>query len=117
LKLDSQSVVQQNLLRGAKADEESYLLYQKKREEARITDALDQSKIVNATIAEAAAIPLVPSGIPLPLKLVLAVVIAALISLGVGFLGEHLDPSFRTTDEVKEYLDIPLVVAIPRNGE
>ena len=117
LKLDSQSVVQQNLLRTAKADEESYLLYQKKREEARITDALDQSKIVNATIAEAAALPLVPSGIPLPLKLLLAVVIAALLSLGVGFLGEHLDPSFRTTDEVKEYLDIPLVVAIPRNGE
>jgi uncharacterized protein involved in exopolysaccharide biosynthesis len=103
LKLDSQSVVQQNLLRAAKADEESYLLYQKKREEARIADALDQSKIVNVTIAEAAVIPLVPSGIPLLLKLVLAVVIAVLISLGVGFLGEHLDPSFRTTDEVKEY--------------
>jgi uncharacterized protein involved in exopolysaccharide biosynthesis len=117
LKLDSQSVVQQNLLRAAKADEESYLLYKKKREEARIADALDQSKIVNVTIAEAAVIPLVPSGIPLLLKLVLAVVIAVLISLGVGFLGEHLDPSFRTTEEVKEYLDIPLVVAIPRNGQ
>jgi uncharacterized protein involved in exopolysaccharide biosynthesis len=116
LRLDQQSVVQQDLLRTAKADEESYLLYEKKREEARITDALDQSKIVNATIAQAAAVPLVPSGIPLPVKLILAVVIASLMSLGVGFLSEHLDPSFRTTDEVKEYLDIPLVVAVPRNG-
>jgi capsular polysaccharide biosynthesis protein len=46
----------------------------------------------------------------------LAVVIAALVSLGVGFLGEHLDPSFRTAAEVKEYLDIPLLATLPRNG-
>lgn len=116
LKMDQQSVVQQDLLRMVKADEDSYLMYQKKREEARITDALDQSKIVNATIAEVAAVPLVPIGLPLLVKLILAVVIAALVGLGVGFLGEHLDPSFRTTNEVKECLDIPLVVAIPRNG-
>lgn len=116
LKMDQESVVQQDLLRMVKADEDSYLMYQKKREEARITDALDQSKIVNATIAEVAAVPLVPIGLPLLVKLILAVVIAALVGLGVGFLGEHLDPSFRTTNEVKECLDIPLVIAIPRNG-
>jgi uncharacterized protein involved in exopolysaccharide biosynthesis len=116
LKLDRQSVVQQELLRVAKADEDSYLLFRKKREEARIADALDQRKIVNVAIAEAATLPLVPVGIPLGIKLLLAVVIAALVSLGVGFLGEHLDPSFRTAAEVKEYLDIPLLVTIPRNG-
>lgn len=116
LKMDQQSVVQQDLLRMVKADEDSYLMYQKKREEARITDALDQSKIVNASIAEVAAVPLVPIGLPLLVKLILAVVIAALVGLGAGFLGEHLDPSFRTTNEVKECLDIPLVIAIPRNG-
>jgi uncharacterized protein involved in exopolysaccharide biosynthesis len=116
LKLDSQSVVQQNLLRAAKADEESYLLYQKKREEARIADALDQSKIVNVAVAEAAAVPLVPTGLPPGLKLALALVIAALMSLGVGFVGEYLDPSFRTPTEVKEYLEIPLLATLPRNG-
>lgn len=116
LKLDQQSVVQQNLLRTAKADEDSYLLYRRKREEARITDALDRSKIINVAVAEAAAAPLVPVGLPWTVKLILAVVIAALASLGAGFLQEHLDPSFRTTAEVKEYLDIPLVAAVPRNG-
>lgn len=116
LKLDRQSVVQQELLRTAKADEDSYLLFRRKREEARIADALDQRKIVNVAIAEAATVPLVPIGIPLGIKLLLAVVIAAMGSLGAGFLGEHLDPSFRTAAEVKEYLDIPLLAAIPRNG-
>jgi len=116
LKLDRQSVVQQELLRTAKADEDSYLLFRRKREEARIADALDQRKIVNVAIAEAATFPLVPIGIPLGIKLLLAVVIAAMVSLGAGFLGEHLDPSFRTAAEVKEYLDIPLLATIPRNG-
>jgi len=116
LKLDQQSVVQQELLRTAKADEDSYLLFRKKREEARIADALDQSKIVNVAVAEAAAVPLVPTGLPLEMKLVLAVVIAALVSLGAGFAGEYLDPSFRTVSEVKEYLDIPLLATLPRNG-
>ena len=116
LKLDRQSVVQQELVRTAKADEDSYLLFRRKREEARIADALDQRKIVNVAIAEAATFPLVPIGIPLRIKLFLSVVIAAMVSLGVGFLGEHLDPSFRTTAEVKEFLDIPLLATIPRNG-
>ena len=115
LKLDQQSVVQQDLLRTAKADEDSYLLYHRKREEARIADALDRSKIINVAVAEAAAAPLVPTGLSLTVKLILAIVIAALASLGAGLLQEHLDPSFRTTAEVKEYLDIPLVAAVPRN--
>ena len=116
LKLDQQSVVQQELLRTAKADEDSYLLFRKKREEARIADALDQSKIVNVAVAEAAAVPLAQTGLPLEMKLILALVIAALVSLGAGFVGEYLDPSFRTVSEVKEYLDIPLLATLPRNG-
>jgi uncharacterized protein involved in exopolysaccharide biosynthesis len=115
LKLDRQSVVQQELLRKAKAAEDSYLLFHKKREEARIADALDQSKIVNVAVAEGAAAPLVPAGLPSEVKLVLAIVIATFVSLGAGFVGEYLDPSFRTSSDVKEYLDIPLLATFPRN--
>ncbi len=116
LNLDKDSVVQQDLLRAAKASEESYLLYHRKREEARIADALDQRKIVNAAIAEAATVPLVPDGLPTGVKLILSLVVALLVSLGAGFLSEHLDSSFRTPGEIKEYLDMPLLAAIPKNG-
>jgi len=116
LNLDQNSMVQQDLLRAAKANEESYLLYHRKREEARIADALDRSKIVNAAIAEAAKVPLVPSGLPTRFKLVLSLLIASLVSLGAAFLSEHLDPSFRTPSEIKEFLDMPLLAAIPKNG-
>ena len=117
-RLEGESVFQQDLLRTAKANEENYLLYHRKREEARIADALDQRKIINAAVAEAPVVPLVPASLPTGVKLLLAVVIAILASMGFGFLMEYLDPSFRTPDEVKEYLDIPLLATLPRgNGK
>jgi uncharacterized protein involved in exopolysaccharide biosynthesis len=116
LQLDRQSAVQQDLLRTAKADEESYLLYHRKREEARIADALDQRKIVNAAIAEAPVVPLVPIGLSVLMQIFLSLVAAALLSLGLGFLAEYVDPSFRTPKDVEESLDLPLLAAIPKNG-
>jgi len=117
-KLEGESVYQQDLLRTAKANEENYLLYHRKREEARIADALDQRKIINPAVAEAPAPPLVPVSLPTAVKLLLAVVIAVLVSLGLGFLMEYFDPSFRTPAEVKEYLEIPLLATLPRtNGK
>ena len=115
-KLQGDSVVQQDLLRTAKANEENYLLYHRKREEARIADALDQRKIINAAVAEAPAVPLVPTSLPASIKMLLAVLIATLASVGLGFLMEYLDPTFRTPEEVKEYLEIPLLATVPRNG-
>jgi uncharacterized protein involved in exopolysaccharide biosynthesis len=116
--LEGESVFQQDLLRTAKANEENYLLYHRKREEARIADALDQRKIINAAVAEAPVAPLVPASLPTGVKLLLAVVIAVLASMGFGFLMEYLDPSFRTPEEVKEYLEIPLLATLPKaNGK
>jgi uncharacterized protein involved in exopolysaccharide biosynthesis len=113
-KLEGASVVQQDLLRTAKANEENYLLYHRKREEARIADALDQRRIINAAVAEEPMAPLVPASLPTNIKLFLAVVMATLASLGLGFLMEYFDPSFRTPEEVKEYLEIPLLATLPR---
>src|SRR5439155_5214808 len=56
-KLGEDSIRQQDFLRTAKATEESYLLYVRKREEARIEDALDERGILNITIAERPTVP------------------------------------------------------------
>lgn len=115
--LQDESVVQQDLLRTAKANEENYLLYYRKGEEASIADALDQRKIINAAVAQPPIPPLVPASLPTGIKLLLAVVIATLVSVGLGFLMEYLDPSFRTPEDVIEYLDIPLLATVRRNGK
>ena len=115
-RLDKASVVQQDLLRMAKADEENYLLYQRKREEARIADALDQRRIVNAAVVEAVTVPHVPISLPTGVKLTLAILLAISGGVGLGFLKEHVDPSFRTPRDVEDSLDLPLLAAIPKNG-
>jgi uncharacterized protein involved in exopolysaccharide biosynthesis len=51
---------EQELLREIKVAEENYLLYSKKREEARIGDALDQQKIANVAFSEPPRVPVLP---------------------------------------------------------
>jgi len=114
--LDRESMVQQDLQRTVKADEDSFLLYQRKHEEARINDALDQKRIINAAIAESAVEPLTPISLPLFTQLILAVIGAGLGGVAIGFVCEYLDPSFRTPSEVQEYLDIPLLASFPKSG-
>jgi capsular polysaccharide biosynthesis protein len=46
----------------------------------------------------------------------LSFVLAAFVSIGSGLTVDYLDPSFRTPDEVKDYLDIPVFASIPANG-
>src|SRR5260370_24573090 len=51
---------EQELLREIKVAEKNYLLYSKKREEARIGEALDQQKIANVAFSEPPRVPVLP---------------------------------------------------------
>jgi uncharacterized protein involved in exopolysaccharide biosynthesis len=114
-RLDQNALVQQDLMRAAKTQEENYLLYVRKREEARISEALDQRGIVNVALAEE---PLVPA---LPTKSILSIVMLTLLlagtfSLSTAFVADFMDPSFRTPDELANYLGAPVLAALPRSG-
>src|SRR5271169_6335651 len=111
--LQESAVVQQDLLRTAKTAEENYLLYQRKQEEARINDALDQRGILNVAIAEQPTVPALPVRSTLLYGL-LSVFLAGTASLGIAFTSDFLDPSFRTPAEVTSYLGAPVLVSIPR---
>jgi uncharacterized protein involved in exopolysaccharide biosynthesis len=51
---------EQELLREIKAAEDNHVLYSKKREEARILEAMDKSKIANVAVAEPPRVPVLP---------------------------------------------------------
>jgi uncharacterized protein involved in exopolysaccharide biosynthesis len=114
--LEQKEVVQNDLIRTVKATEENYLLYLRKEEEARISDALDRRRILNVAIAEAATVPSLPSNHRSSTVLV-GLLLAILTSLGLGFALEYLDPTFRTPDEVSSFLNIPVLAAMPKNGK
>ena len=109
--LDQKGIVQQDLLRTMKTDEENYLMYQRKREEARMTNALDQTRILNVAIAEQPIAPTLPSNSPWT-TLVVGVMLAVMVSLGTAFGLDYMDTSFRTPAEVLSELNVPVLGTI-----
>jgi uncharacterized protein involved in exopolysaccharide biosynthesis len=115
-RLGQDGLVQQDLLQAAKTQEENYLLYVHKREEARINDALDQRGIVNVALVEQPIVPALPNRSPLSAGL-LMFLLAGTASLSTAFVVDFMDPSFRTPDELANYLGTPVLAALPKGGE
>jgi uncharacterized protein involved in exopolysaccharide biosynthesis len=111
--LDEQSLVQQHLTRAVKSAEESYLLYRRKQEEARISDALDRTRIVNVAIAEAPRVPEQPLESRASSLLALAALVALFVGIGTTYVLQHFSPYFHTPDDVESTLDIPVLASIP----
>jgi len=113
-RLDQEEVLRQDIRRTAKANEENYLLYLHKQEEARISDALDQQRISNVLVAEAASVPFKPQRHRLVFVMI-GGLLAALASVTLAFVMDRLDPSFRTPQEVEEFLGSPVLAALPKS--
>lgn len=112
--LEQKQMVHDDLVRSVKTAEENYLLYVRKEEEARISDALDRKRIINVAIAEAATVPSFPSN-RRSLLVLFGMLLASVTSVGLAFGAEYLDPTFRTPDEVTTFLNIPVLAAVPQN--
>jgi len=110
--LGEDAITQDDLTSGEKAAQDNYLLYVKKREEARMGDALDQGGIVNVAIAEQPVVPALP--VWPPGTVIIVGFVAALASgTGAAFAADHLDPALRTPEEVVACLEIPVLASIP----
>jgi polysaccharide biosynthesis protein PslE len=110
--LGEDAITQDDLASSEKAAEENYLLYVKKREIARMGDALDQGGIVNVAIAEQPVVPALP---------VWSAAVVVLLGLGTGltvgtataFAADYMDPALRTPEEVMACLEIPVLASLP----
>jgi len=112
--LDGVQLVQENLVRDAKLAEQNYLIYSRKQEEARISDELDVQRIVNVAIAESPTVPFEPAGPGKALILLLALAVAFVCSVVVAFVVDYLDPSFRTPEEVRAFLGVPVLASVSK---
>ncbi len=111
-RMQASSIDQQDLMRTAKADEDAYLLYLHKREEARISDALDDERILNVAILEPPAVPELPNHNIL-FYLTLAVGFSGIFTVGIAFAAEYFDPTVRTPDEAQRLLEVPVLAWLP----
>ena len=111
--LQEASIVQQDLVRATKTEEDNYLLYLRKQEEARINDALDRRGILNVAVVEEPTVPALPTHSFLVYSL-LSLLLTGTASVGLVFASDFLDPSFRTPDEVTLLLESPVLASFPK---
>ncbi|TAM82221.1 MAG: hypothetical protein EPN47_09765 [Acidobacteria bacterium] len=114
--LQKQGVVQQDLARNVKTAEDNYMLYLRKQQESSISEALDQRNILNVRIAEAPMVPVLPVHSSLWYILVSGL-IALLAALGLAFAADYIDPTLRTPQEVESYLNVPVLLTLPRRED
>jgi uncharacterized protein involved in exopolysaccharide biosynthesis len=111
--LDQLALSQHDLQRDAKAAESNYLLYLGKREQERASNAMDLTRIANVAIAIPPAIPVLPA-FGWPFMVLVAISIAAFLSIGIGYTADYFDSSFHTPAQVSDTLGIPVVIAMPK---
>ena len=92
---------------------QNYRLYLTKFEESRISEAMDAERIANVSVIEPAATPLKPVSPKIFLNMVLAVFLGAVGALGLAFFSEYMDDRLEKTEDVEEYLALPVLASIP----
>jgi uncharacterized protein involved in exopolysaccharide biosynthesis len=110
--LQDKALEEQQIQRNLKVNEDNYLLYQRKLEEARISDALDKQRILNVSLAEIPAVPVLPAH-PVWVYGLLGALLACMLGGFAVFTAEYTDNSFRTPDELRAFLDVPVLAALP----
>jgi len=101
-----------NLKQDAEQQAFAYDLYRKRREEARIQEAMTNQSMVNIAVVEHASPPLDPeNGLLMPLLLGLLGGLG--LAAGMAVAVEYVNRTLRFEEEVERYLDLPVLAVIP----
>jgi uncharacterized protein involved in exopolysaccharide biosynthesis len=110
--LQGKALEEQEIQRNVKVQGDNYLLYQRKLEEARISDALDKQRILNVSLAETPSVPVLPAH-PVWAYGLLGALLACMLGGFAVFAAEYTDNTFRTPDELRAFLQVPVLAALP----
>lgn len=91
---------------------DTYLLTTKKAEESRISQAMDEEKMINVGIIEEAFAPVLPLGGDLTMALALAAISGLILGVGSAFALEFLNVTIKHEDDVERFLEVPVLATI-----
>ena len=102
---------EQELLRNVKLAEDNYLLYVKKREEARIGQAMDKGKIANVTITEPAREPVLAKA-SWTMGKIAGIVLGNLLILIAGLVYGYTRRTVETPWELESFAGLPVLATV-----
>ncbi len=98
--------------RQVDSDKEAYLSYLRKGEEARAAQALNQSKILNVSVAQPPDLPLRPIFPNVIVNLLAGVVGAFALGILAAWVEEHYDPKLYSSKAIKEVSGLTAVATV-----
>ena len=96
--------------RDASVAQEIYIMLAKRYEEARISEVMEPTDVQVIDKAIAPEDPVKPKKL---LNIVIAAILGLFTGTGIAFLTEYINKTVRTADDVKQYLDLPVLGSIP----
>jgi polysaccharide biosynthesis transport protein len=117
LLLSQKQVELDRLTRDVKQNEESYLLYLKKTEEARMEEQQDTARVSNVAVTRWAETPSVPVFPRKLLMIVLALVLGGLMGVAGAFITYYLDHTVKTPADIVRHCQMQVLASIPLVGD
>ncbi|RMD84630.1 MAG: hypothetical protein D6815_03785 [Candidatus Dadabacteria bacterium] len=91
----------------------AYNTYMQKEEAARFSDALDESRIVNVSIAELATVPTIPDPSKRGIALILGFGFSLCAGIALAFIRDRLDPAIKSRAHAERVAEAPVLAEIP----
>ncbi|MFH1563002.1 MAG: GumC family protein [Nitrospirota bacterium] len=99
------------LSREVVSTEKMYNILLEKQQEAMISEAI---KIGNIRVVEPALVPVEPISPRKTRNLLIGVLCSLMVGLTLAFILEYLNHSFKTPEDIEEYLKLPVLGLIPK---
>lgn len=110
--LAAQQFEYNDMKRDAELAEQEYRQYRDNVQRSKIFAALDQDKVSNISVVQAATTPIEPVSPRKGLNLGLALALGLIGGLGLTFLAEYLDETVKSRADVERRLNVPVLVEI-----
>ena len=94
--------------------EANYKKYFEKLEQARIDHALEMVKISNISVVQPATYPIRPVRPKKLLNIVLGLFLGIFGGIGLAFISEYMDHTFKKPEDVQQKLNLPTLATFPK---
>lgn len=98
------------VMRDAAVAREIYVMLAKRHEEARISEVMQPTDVQIIDVATLPNEPIKPRKL---LNIVIAAILGLFVGTGTAFIVEYMNRSINNADDVRRYLDLPVLGSIP----